>query len=980
MPRATIYKPSGNVGEITPRLHARTDFTKYGAAWALCENMVPLAEGAMMRRSGTRYVHALGDQTKRGRPLPFLFSNTDAYVLIAEEGEIRFNRNQGQITVANTDAAVSNGAFDSDITGWDDRSSGGASIAHDFIGLESVSTLEQSAVASTPYGDGVSNRKFAGFQFIAPATGSVRRVEVSVGSITSASDYRAFFYTDSAGSPNTQVGAASATVAIGGSGIFTFTWASPPGLTASTTYWVVLEGISASGQVNFAEVSDQGSAFASGSADVATSITDVGPGGRPLSSRDFRIRVSMDGGSTNGVLALVGNGSDVASAEQDVTTTNTGQEHVLRFRVIGAPGDAIKLRVGNTTEGDQVLADLELTTGFHSIAFTPEMSPFYVQFRNEANKTIYIDDVSLLDNEAFSLKTPYAEADLPSLNYAQSADVMYFAHPSHKPYKLERRGNTTWSFVEVAFDDGPYLDENTDASMTLDPSDTTGNGITIEASGFEPFKADDVGRPIRLAPSGEPGWAVITEVVSSSSVKADVKRDFGAASATASWRLGAWSGDRGYPSTVGFYEQRTVWAGTTEQPQTFWMTQTGDLENMRPDSFVSSAVAVEDDDALDYTLSANEVNTIVWVAASADAMFIGTSGGIWRPTSAGAVLTPTDITVRRQVSSAAAGISPLPIDNVVLFAQKGKRKIRELGFNFEADGYRAIDMTRLAQHITYGDIREIAFAEEPESQVFALLENGKLLSMTFRREEDVVGWTRHILGGSFGSGDAVVEGVTVIPGNNGAGQTHDSTNRNEVWVIVKRTIDGNTNRYVEFFERDHEDGHDAKDAFYVDCGLTYDGSPATTITGFAHLEGQTLKVWADGDVVGDVTVSSGQFTLSTAASVVQAGLGYTHKLRNLKSEGGAAAGTAVTKRKRYVKMGVVVQHSHEIKFGPTASNLTTVDLSTEAGAVDNLFTGEIVRDWPDGWKNDPRVYIEGDAPAPFVLLALAPESDTKDFV
>src|SRR3546814_3052547 len=98
MPRATLYKPSGNAGELSPRLHARTDFSKYGAAWALCENMTPLAEGAMTRRPGTRYVHALGDQTKRGRLLRFEFSDTQAYPLAFEEEAIYFNRRSEEHT------------------------------------------------------------------------------------------------------------------------------------------------------------------------------------------------------------------------------------------------------------------------------------------------------------------------------------------------------------------------------------------------------------------------------------------------------------------------------------------------------------------------------------------------------------------------------------------------------------------------------------------------------------------------------------------------------------------------------------------------------------------------------------------------------------------------------------------------------------------------------------------------------------------
>lgn len=976
MARANPYKPSGSAGELSPRLYARTDFAKYGAAWETCENVVPLAEGAMMRRAGTRYVHALNDQTKRGRLLPFLFSNTQAYVLAFEDKAVRFNRNQGQILVADTDAAISNGTFDSDITGWTDRSSGGsATIEHQTEQFAGADTLSNSAIAGPLWGDATAGRKHAGFLFFNAAAADVESVTISVSGAATPFTARARVYTDNSGSPGVIVGSQSDSVSINAISLFTFTFSTPPSLSASTNYWIVLSDEGSSGQANLQTCSDQGTGFASGFADTITSIADATNG--MDAAWEIRIKVTAAGGAQNGFLALVGDNGQTASAEQSVTTTNTDQEHVLQFRVIGVQSDKIKLRIGRTSEGDQFIDDLELQTGYHSIAFTPDASPFYVQFRNEADKTVHIDDVSLVDNAAFVLMTPYTETDLPSLKWAQSADVMYLSHPNYRPYKLERRGDTTWSLVEVDFEDGPYLDENTDSGMTLAASATSGNGVTITASGFSPFAAGQEGRLVRLRPTGEPGYAVITDVINSENVTADIKRNFGSTSATANWSLGAWSESRGWPSAVTFFEQRAVWAGTAEQPQSFWMTQTADLENMRPDSFVSSAVAIEDDDALDYTISANEVNAIVAMAASDDALVIFTSGGEWRPQSDGAVLTPTDITVRRQTSHGSAeNILPLSIDNVVLFVQRGLRKIREFAFSFEADGYRAFDMTRLAQHITFSNIREMSYAEEPDNQVYVVREDGQLLSMTYRREEDVVGWTRHILGGAFSSGDAVVESVTTIPGANGNGQTHDSTNRNEVWLIVKRTIDGSTTRYVEFFERDHEFGFDKEDAFYVDCGLTYDGAAATTITGFGHLEGETLKVWADGEEVADVTVTSGQFTLSTAASVVQAGLGYTHKLKTLKPEAGASAGTAVTKVKKYARMGFVLYQTVKIKYSPDGTTFTEDDFGIAAGG--DFFDGEIFVDWESDWLRDPRIHIEGDSPSPFMLLAIAPEIDTKD--
>ncbi|NIA72273.1 hypothetical protein HBA54_27140, partial [Pelagibius litoralis] len=510
---------------------ARVDFAKYQNAGSRVENMIPLPQGGLMRRPGTRYVAAARDHDKRPRLIPFEFSTEQAYVLEACDGCFRFFRNKGQIVVPATDAAISNGTFDADLTGWDDRSTGSAAIGHDLLAGDRIDTLQFSQAVSQIWGDVSLNRSNIGLKLTTALSGDVARAVVSIVQSNAPFNAVARIYTDSSGSPGVQVGVDSATVNVNATGLFTFEWSAKPNVTAATTYWVVFSDTTADG-TGSAEISlcaDQGSGFATGFNDTITSIADGS--GAIIPDRDLRTRVDIETANSNGALALEGNGSDVAAAEQDVTTTNTGQEHVLRFRVIGAAGDTIKVRIGNTTGGDQVLPDREVATGFHSVAFTPEMSPFYVQFRNEANKTIHVDDVALIGSGAGSampveLTVPYLEADYTTLKWAQSADVMYFAHPDYAPHKLERRGNTTWSLVEVAFADGPYLDENTVSGQTLDPSAVSGNGITITAVGHSPFVDGDVGRLIRLRPSGEPGYAIITEVVSPEQVRADVKRVF----------------------------------------------------------------------------------------------------------------------------------------------------------------------------------------------------------------------------------------------------------------------------------------------------------------------------------------------------------------------------------------------------------------------------------------------------------------------
>jgi hypothetical protein len=839
MTRSNPLVPSFNAGELSPRLHARADFSKYPAGLETCENLIPLAEGGLMRRSGSRYVAELKSSSVQGRLRRFQFSDIQAYIIEMAEQAFRFYRHQGQITVADTDGAITNGTFAAGISSWIDQSTGGAGnqISHD--ATNGRLTLETSGIAA----------------------------------------------------------------------------------------------------------------------------------------------------------------DDIGWAEQAVTidAAFTAVEHLLKFRVIGAPSDRIELRIGTTSTGSEVIADRLCEVGYYCVPFTPGATTFYVQFRNRGifrDKDVQIDDVSLGDDAAVELQTPYVETDLFTLVGAQSADVLYLFHPSYPTHKLERRGHADWALVEIAWQDGPWGANNEGLTdTTLTPSATSGLGVTVTASSTEGinsgdgFQSTDIRRLVRIdnpASDIDWGWGIIVAVTSTTVCTVDVRRAFGATTADERWRLGSWSETTGYPAAAAFYQQRLAAANTTDRPQTFWASNTADFENMSPDSANATGKwdgTVEDDDALDYTISADDVNAIRWISPGKETLVIGTVGGEWVVSSSGSVITPSDVVVDPATSHGTANIQPLRVGNVVLFIQRALRKIREFAFEFTVDGFQAIDMTRLAEHVTRGGTVEMAYAEEPNALVWAVRGDGVLLSMTFRREEDVVGWARHIIGGSFGAGNAVVESAAVIPGADGAGQVQSSESRDEVWIIVKRTINAVTTRYIEVLEADWDGQYTQEDAYYSDSLITYDGAATATITGLDHLEGETVKVMTDGAIHPDRTVASGSITLDDTYSVVQVGLGYTHKSKLLKMIAGAAAGTPIGKTKQIFEIVFVLLNSHTLGFGPDESNIKRIDFREVADLMDTAvpaFTGEYRTEWDDDWQSDPRIVIQSDDPAPFTLLAVAPEVDTRE--
>lgn len=429
------------------------------------------------------------------------------------------------------------------------------------------------------------------------------------------------------------------------------------------------------------------------------------------------------------------------------------------------------------------------------------------------------------------------------------------------------------------------------------------------------------------------------------------------------WRLGAFFVGS-FPSTVAFYEQRLVFAGTSNQPQTMFFSQSGDFENFE--------IGTNSDDGLQYTIGSNEVNVIRYLISSSQ-LVVGTSGGefVVRASGFDEPLTPTNTQIKQQTTFGSAPIQPLLIGNSTLFIQRAKRKLRELAFSSESDSYVAPDMTILAEHITEGGIEEMAYQQEPDSVAWLVRADGVLACMTFRREEQVVAWHRHIIGGVFGSGNAVVESVATIPGD---------IDEDQVWFIVKRTINGATKRYVEYL-RGFDFGTDVGDAFFVDSGLTYSGSAATTISGLNHLEGQSVAILADGAAHANKTVSSGAITLDRSVTKAQIGLPFTSKLETLRIDAGSAMGSSQGKNKRIGEVTVRLFRTVGLKIGTSATELDTIPFRSSSDSMDKpltLFTGDKTAEFNGGYDDDATITIIQDLPLPMTILAIFPTLSVFD--
>lgn len=413
-----------------------------------------------------------------------------------------------------------------------------------------------------------------------------------------------------------------------------------------------------------------------------------------------------------------------------------------------------------------------------------------------------------------------------------------------------------------------------------------------------------------------------------------------------------------YPRAVTFFQQRLFFGGTDNAPSKFWGTKSGNYEDM--------TIGTADGDALSFVVASGsgKVPVINWLA-SADDLIIGTLGSVFRATGGNfQAITPTNIDVRERSSRGTDEQRPLVVDTAVLYVHRLQRTLYELAYQLQVDGYRAGDLTILSEHITKGGITQIAYQQEPDSIIWAVRSDGTLLGVTYERDQDVVGWHRHQLGGS-----GVVESVAVIPGASGS---------DEVWMVVRRTINGATVRYVELMDteawRELPLGTETeiltamKSCHYVDSGLTYSGAATTTIRGLEHLIGETVSVLADGATLAPVAVNSlGQVTLSVAASNVRVGLSYQAELETLPVAVSLGDGTS---RGRTVSWSQLTAQIHESMGGV----INGIEVSYRKGGdlMDSpppLFTGEInVLDL--GYSSDGTVTITHNIPLPFTVLSI----------
>lgn len=431
-----------------------------------------------------------------------------------------------------------------------------------------------------------------------------------------------------------------------------------------------------------------------------------------------------------------------------------------------------------------------------------------------------------------------------------------------------------------------------------------------------------------------------------------------------------WSDADGWPEKVTFHQQRLVLAGSTSAPQTVWTSVAGYANFHNFGELVPGTPG--DADAITFTLDSQTQNKIQWIS-SGKTLHIGTLGNEWSVVGgANGILTPSTVLASRQTNNGSEPNKALLIGLTTLFIERHGRVVNEFTYDYTYDGYKTSDMAVLSSHITdFYSFVDWSYQQTPDSIVWLVREDGILAGITYQRQHKIIGWHRHITQGEF-------KAITVIPGN---------TREDDVWVTVKREIEGVDHYFIEKFG-DTFKGPEAKDARFLDSYLDRDGAPVNEVY-VPHLAGKMVNIICDGTVHPPATAElDGRVQLNNMYSNIAVGLGFSSELQpNLadipaSQTSGRDAGTSLGRTQRisyvdidfYQTLGGFVgrideegeRHEEEIAFR-TPGDLT--------GQAVPLWSGWKHLDFPEGFSRDPIYYIKQEQPLPMTVRCVIDVSE-----
>ena len=434
---------------------------------------------------------------------------------------------------------------------------------------------------------------------------------------------------------------------------------------------------------------------------------------------------------------------------------------------------------------------------------------------------------------------------------------------------------------------------------------------------------------------------------------------------TSEWRLGVWHTGTSsseypvtYPTKVTIHQQRLTWAGMTDKPWV-WMSNSFAYKNYAPSDYEGE---ISDSNAVSQDISTDKVSEIFWLK-SVKSLLIGTELGEVRMYSSGTAITPSDVVSNRESSYGCHNAEPIVNDDNIVFIQRLQRTLRSLSYDYNQDAFIGPELTILAEGLTTGGIRKVVFQKEPNNTYWVLKEDGTLLTLTYDKSQDVIGWSRSALAGD----NVKVIDLAVLP-------SYDH-GQDMVMFAVERRVNGQTRRYLELLTRNFIRDVAHKEASFLDCSIRQtEAEPFNTIDFLDFLEGETVRVMDEGSYLGDYVVENGQVQLDAECTDVTVGLPYPAYFETLERDlQDRQLSTKMSKLRVYKihlyldrTMGVGLyrldhgMETHLVTFNPTKN----MDVTSE------LLTGKVGIDVSSSWDCDYRLKITSEEGMPCTIAGI----------
>ena len=446
------------------------------------------------------------------------------------------------------------------------------------------------------------------------------------------------------------------------------------------------------------------------------------------------------------------------------------------------------------------------------------------------------------------------------------------------------------------------------------------------------------------------GIARVTAYTSAAVVSASVLVALGGTDSTDDWSEGEWSDRRGWPTSVVLHDGRLWWAGKDN----IWGSVSDGFS-----SFDANNEGVSG--PIQRSIGSGPVDVINWLVSTTN-LLVGADGSelIARASSLDEPLTPSNFGLKPIETLGSANIEAVKVGTNVIFVQRNGSRVYELSFDGGTYNYVANDLTAIVPEIGLPSFTRIAVQRQPDTRIHIIRSDGKVAVLIYDKVESVTCWM-------LVETDGLIEDVVINPG----------TEEDEVYYVVKRTINGSTKRYIEEWALESECQGGATNKC-MDSHITYSGSSTTTITGLSHLEGESVVVWGNSKYLGEYAVASGAITLTEAVTLAYIGLTYTAQFKSAKLATAVATQqnpTPLTQRKRIDHLGLVLADTHAsgLQYGVSFDELDDLplverELEVDADTVHTDYDMDSI-EINGEWSTDTRLCLQAVAPKPCTVLA-----------